>query len=217
MVAPMSDLLLYVDSQFESPWAMSAFVALEEKGLPYQLKTLSLRQGEHKQPGYGPRTGRVPSLRHGDFWLAESTAIAEYLAETFPFPKHPRIFPENLQQRATCRELQAWLRSDFLPIRAERPTTTVWWKASGLKPLSKEAVVAKERLLKGIEPLISETRGTLFEQWCIADADLAVMINRLAFNGEPLPPKVKAYAEANWKRPSVAKWNALKRPELPEP
>jgi glutathione S-transferase len=213
----MSDLLLYVDSQFESPWAMSAFVALEEKGVPYELKTLSLSKGEHRQPGYGPRTGRVPSLRHGDFWLAESTAIAEYMAETFPFPKHPRIFPENLQLRGTCREIQMWLRSDLMPIRSERPATMVWWKEPNPKPLSKEALAAKERLLKGIEPLISESRATLFDQWCIADADLAVMINRLAFNGEPLPAKVKAYAEANWKRPSVAKWNAFSRPAVPEP
>ena len=212
----MSELTLYVDENYESPWAMSAFVALEEKGLPYELKTLSLHKGEHKQPGYGPHTGRVPALRHGDYWLAESTAIAEYLAETFPFPKHPRIFPENLQQRGICREMQMWLRSDLMPIRAERPTTMVWWKSPNVKPLSKDALVAKERFLKGIDPLISETRTTLFEQWCIADADLAVMINRLAFNGEPLPAKVKAYADANWRRPSVAKWNALKRPEVPE-
>ena len=210
----MSELTLFVDARFESPWAMSAFVAIEEKGLPYELKPLDLKKGEHRERGYGPRTGRVPSLRHGDFWLAESSAIAEYLAENFPYPKHPRIFPENLQQRGTCREIQGWLRSDLQPIRTERPTTSVWWKQS-LPPLSADAVATKERLLNAIEPLISEGRVTLFEQWCIADADLALMLQRLNLNGEALPAKVKAYADANWKRPSIAKWNALPRPATP--
>ncbi len=210
----MDELTLYVDAAHESPWAMSAFVALEEKGLPYQRVDLDLKKGEHKKPGYGPRTGRVPSLRHGDYWLAESSAIAEYLAETFPFPKYPRIFPENLQQRGVCREIQAWLRTDFQPIRSERPTTSIWWKVK-VEPLSEAAKAAKERLLAGVEPLISESRPTLFDAWCIADADLALMLQRLLANGEPLPKKVQAYAEANWQRPSIAKWNALPRPAQP--
>ena len=31
------NLKLYVDSQFASAWAMSAFVALEEKELPFEV------------------------------------------------------------------------------------------------------------------------------------------------------------------------------------
>ena len=207
----MDELTLYVDAAHESPWAMSAFVALEEKGLPYRRVDLDLKKGEHKQPGYGPRTGRVPSLQHGDFWLAESSAIAEYLAETFPFPRYPRIFPENLKQRGVCRELQAWLRTDFQPIRSERPTSSIWWKVK-VAPLSEAAQAAKERLLAGVEPLLSGSRPTLFDAWCIADADLALMLQRLNANGDPLPEKVKAYAESSWKRPSLARWHALPRP-----
>lgn len=210
----MSELTLYVDANYDSPWAMSAFVALEEKQLPYELKTMRLSKKETFGSGFLARTKRIPALRRGDFWLAESMAITEYLAESFPFPKHPRLYPENLEDRAVCREVQLWLRTDFMPIRQERPTTTVWF-ARASAPLSAAAQEASAKLIDAVEPLLAHGRPTLFAQWCIADADLAMMLQRLNLNGFTLPTKVKAYAEANWARPSVAKWNALPRGATP--
>ena len=210
----MSELTLYVDANYDSPWAMSAFVGLEEKQLSYELVTKVLSKKETLGPGYGARTKKVPSLRRGDFWLAESMAITEYLAESFPFPRHPRLYPEKLEERATCRELQLWLRTDFLPIRQERPTTTIWF-AHVTTPLTAPAAESATRLVEAIEPLLAHGRPTLFADWCIADADLTVMLQRLNLNGTVLPPTLKAYAEANWQRPSVAKWNALPRGATP--
>lgn len=204
-----TELTLYVDSKFLSPWALTAFVALEEKQLPYTLELRDLDKKETFLPDFGARTQRVPALKRGDFWLAESTAIAEYLAENFPFPKHPRLFPENLDQRGTCRELQAWVRSDLMPLRQERQTTTLWGPRA-TTPLSEAAKASAMRLINVLSPLIGE-RTTLFDAWCIADVDVAVMLQRLNLNGDELPANLKRYAEVNWNRPSVAKWNALKR------
>jgi glutathione S-transferase len=205
----MSELVLHTDAGFISPWALTAFVALEEKGLPYTLKLRDTSKKETFAPDYLARTQRIPSLQNGDFWLAESTAIAEYLAETFPFPRHARIFPENLEQRAICRELQAWLRTDLQALREERPSTTLWG-ARATKPLSDAAKTAAERLLRVLTPLVGN-KATLFEAWCIADVDVALAVQRLNLNGDEVPAPLKAYAEVNWQRPSVAKWNALKR------
>ena len=210
----MSELTLYVDANYESPWALAVFVALEEKQLPYELATKRLSAKETFEPGYGARTRKIPALRRGDFWLAESMAIIEYLAESFPFPKHPRLFPENLEERAMCREVQLWLRTDFMPIRQERPTSTLYF-ARATTQLSADALEAMKKLVEAVEPLLAHGRPTLFAQWCIADAELAVMLQRLNLNGTTLPPKLKAYAEANWARPSVAKWNALPRGKTP--
>src|SRR5205814_7889439 len=44
---PSVKLLLYVDAQFASPYAMSAFVALHEKGLPFEITTVDLAAREH--------------------------------------------------------------------------------------------------------------------------------------------------------------------------
>ncbi|WP_268608751.1 glutathione S-transferase N-terminal domain-containing protein, partial [Escherichia coli] len=71
---------LFVDSQFLSPYAMSAYVALTEKQLPFEVRMIDLDAGEQRMQPYQCRalTARVPALTHGDFNLTESTAIAEY-------------------------------------------------------------------------------------------------------------------------------------------
>jgi glutathione S-transferase len=210
----MSDLTLYVDRFWISPYVYSAFVALEEKGLPYDVKTVALDKGEQHASEFRDRsiTGKVPALRHGDYWLSESLAIAEYLAETFPFPKHPRLFPENLQERGRARQIMMWIRSDLLPIREERSTHTMFYARAG-KPFSEKAQKAAEELIRIAGQVIPEGRTTLFNAWCLADADLGFMLQRLNINGDPLPPKLKAYAEAQWARPSVRKF--LDRPRDP--
>lgn len=207
----MTDLTLHVDANYESPWAMCAFVALEEKRLPYTLKTHVLAKKETFAPGFKARTHRIPALQRGDFWLAESVAITEYLAESFPFPQHPRIFPENLEQRAVCREVQHWLRTDLMPLRQERPTTTLWFKKAD-QPLSSAAKEAADRLISTVTPLLVHGKPTLFDAWCIADVDLSICLMRLVHNGDPCPELLANYARANWARPSMAKWNALPRP-----
>ena len=121
-------LTLYVDDQFLSPYAMSAFVALVEKKLPFDLRTISLDREENRDAAFRAvsLTGRVPTLVHGDFHLAESSAIAEYLDEVFADPAHPALYPAAVTDRAVARQLQAWLRSDLMPIRQERSTEAVF-------------------------------------------------------------------------------------------
>ncbi len=204
-------LTLYVDAFYISPYAMSAYVALVEKRLAFTLAPVALH--ERAQHGaYAARTRRVPALQHDDYWLAESSAIAEYLAETFPAPDHPRIFPADLRERGICREVQAFLRSDLMAIREERPTHTIWYEPAAA-PLSEAGRAARARLIAYATPLIGD-RSTLVDQWCIADADLGLMLQRLRH--DDLPLALQAYADAQWTRPSVAQWNALSRaPYIP--
>lgn len=79
-------MLLYVDAQYASPYAMSAFVALHEKSLPFHIRPVDLGAGQNKTAAYAAtsQTQRVPTLVDGDFALSESSAITEYLHETQP-------------------------------------------------------------------------------------------------------------------------------------
>jgi glutathione S-transferase len=205
-------MLLYADSQFTSPYAMSVFVVLTEKRLSFEVKTLDLAVGANNDPDYARTslTQRVPTLIDGDFALSESSAIAEYLNDAYP---DPSIFPTDLQQRARARQVQAWLRSDFMPIRQERPTPTIVYRPISV-PLSSAAQISSRKLCAAASELLSQGGENLFGHWSIADVDLALMLNRLILNGDQVPINLVRYATAQWERPSIQEWVRRERPPL---
>jgi glutathione S-transferase len=210
MVGPVAStplLTLCVDSLYTSPYALSVFVVLHEKRLPFRIATVNLEARENHGADYASAslTCRVPTLVDGDFSLSESSAIAEYLEETFPGPDYAPVYPSARQLRARARQIQAWLRSDFLPIREERSTEVMLRKPIDA-PLSAAATAAAARLFRAADALLEDDRTHLFGQWCIADTDLAVMLNRLVMNGDPVPEKLAHYAREQWQRPSVQLW-----------
>lgn len=201
------NIILYVDSQFISPYVMSVFVTLTEKQIPFQIKKINLKTKENTQQGYATisLTQRVPTLTHGDFHLSESTAIAEYLDELYPAPEYSMVYPQDIRSKARARQIQAWIRSDFLPIREERSTEVVFGKPTS-KALSAAAQEDAARLFAAVDQLIEKDAENLFDDWCIADTDLALMLNRLVFNGDSVPKKLITYARHQWERPSVQLW-----------
>jgi glutathione S-transferase len=205
-------MLLHVDAQYASPYAMSVFVALHEKQLPFDMGRIDLGAGENNTPSYAATslTQRVPTLVHQGFALSESSAIAEYLEEVFP--ERP-VYPKNVQARARARQIQAWLRSDLLPIRAERSTEVVFY---GKKepPLSAAALEAAAKLFQAAQAWLANDPENLFGEWSIADADLALMLNRLFLHGDAVPARLVAYAKRQWQRPSLQAWINLQRPPL---
>jgi glutathione S-transferase len=195
-------LTLFADTFWISPYVFSCFVALREKGLDFSVEPVALQSKEQHAPEYRDRTltGRVPALRHGDFWLAESQAIVEYLDDAFP--DAPRVLPREIEARARARQILAWLRSDLMPIREERSTATMFYERATI-PLSTAGEAAAARLVRVAELLVPASAGSLFGAWSQADSDLAFMLQRLLLNGHALPSKVRAYAEHEWERPSV--------------
>ncbi|MBS0449721.1 MAG: glutathione S-transferase family protein [Proteobacteria bacterium] len=59
--------------------------ALEEAGVPYELKVLDLMKGEHKGPELVSKNpmGKLPTLVDGDVVVTEGAAIALYLADRY--------------------------------------------------------------------------------------------------------------------------------------
>ncbi len=156
-------------------------------------------------------TQRVPTLIDGGFALSESSAIAEYLNEAYP---EPPIFPADRQKRAQARQLQAWLRSDFMPIRQERPTPSIFYRQPASAALSSAAQISSQKLCAAACELLSHGDENLFGTWSIADVDLALMLNRLILNGDHVPAGLVRYARTQWERPSVQQWVRRERPPL---
>lgn len=194
---------------------MSAYVALTEKGLPVELRLVDLTAGEQRLRPYASRapTCRVPALGHESFHLTESSAIIEYLEDVFPAPQFPALYPGDVQQRARARQIQAWLRSDLAALREERPTNVVFHCAD-IKPLGDAAQAAATKLLGVAQTLLASGKTQLFGTWSIADTELALMLRRLAGDGE-LPADLKEYVDRQWARPSVQKWLQLNQ-DAPE-
>jgi glutathione S-transferase len=207
-------MVLHVEPRWISPYVFSCFVTLEEKRLPFDVVVLDSAKDETTTPDHLARTvtGRVPALVHDDFGLAESNAIVEYLDDAFP---DVPVLPRDPRQRARARQLMSWMRSDdTAPIREERPTTTIFY-APTTAPLSASGLAAAVKLCAVAERVIREPN--LFGPWSIVDAELAFLLHRLLANGDPVPPPVKAWAEAQWARPTVRAWRERPRPPLTAP
>jgi glutathione S-transferase len=208
-------ILLYADDRFTSPYAMSVFVALTEKQLRFETKTLDLAVGANTAPDYAltSLTQRVPTLIDGDFALSESSAITEYLEHAYP---DPAIYPTDPRQLARARQIQAWLRSDIMAVRTERPTPTLFYRPAPVpEPLSAAATISAQKLYAAAGELLGHGGEHLFDRWCIADVDLALMLNRLIMNGDDAPAGLVRYAGAQWQRPSVQQWVGKERLAAP--
>jgi glutathione S-transferase len=203
---------LYVDANFASPYALVAFVSIIEKGLDFEIETLDLAAHANHDPNFAKTsiTRRVPTLIDDGFALSESSAICEYLDETFA---GTRLYPTDPRSRARARQIQAWVRSDLMPIRDERPTYVVFCGAK--RPaLSERAREAADTLFSAALALLDG--DNLFGAWSIADVDLAMMLQRLIVLGDPMPQRLIDYAAHQWRRPSVQQWIHQKRPPLVE-
>src|SRR6266849_445939 len=88
-----------------SPYAWRVWLALEHKGIPYALKTMSFDCGDLERPEFIALNPRhlVPVFVDDGFALYESAAIVEYIEDRWP--GEPRLFSANLRRRAVQRRM----------------------------------------------------------------------------------------------------------------
>jgi glutathione S-transferase len=213
-----TNLTLHADNLWISPYGFSSFVALREKNLTFDLAEVSLIDFEHLGDKYRSNslTARVPTLVESGFAVSESSAIAEYLEEAYSPPKYPALLPHNLRERARARQLMAWLRSDLDALRSERSTITMFYRLQ-VPELTEGARKAAEKLYRVADQVIPAGEGPLFGNWSLVDSELAFMLHRLILNGDSVPERVLAYAQAQWQRPSAIEFTQHARPaSVPE-
>jgi glutathione S-transferase len=209
-------LQLLGNATWTSPYVLSCFVALREKRVPFEVSDVALHTGAHFDASFASQslTSRVPVLVDGALALSESSAIVEYLEDRYPPPQHARVLPEDVRARARARQVMAWLRSDLMPLREERSAQYVFYAHDRLPPcapLSAAGVRAAAKLLGAADRLVPGDAGPLFGAWCIADTDLAMMLQRLVKTGHEVPARIRTYAERQWERAAVAEYEAHPR------
>lgn len=90
-----------------SPRAFKVLALANHLELPYELKLVDMRRGDHRAPEYGllnPNL-RMPTLREDDFVLWESNAILQYLASRRP---ELGLLPKDERARADVTRWQFW-------------------------------------------------------------------------------------------------------------
>jgi glutathione S-transferase len=214
----MEALILYVDAYWASPWTCSSYIAACEKGVPFATSMAIMHESVPLHRDYRERsmTSRVPALQHGEFWLAESSAIVEYLDERFPPPAHPALLPRDVEARARARQLMAWLRSDLWALRNEFDSQTLFYDLPPVTP-SPAAERNIARLLEVTRRFLTGRPGPyLFDEFCMADLDLSFALQRLPRNGITLPPEAAKLVDAVWSRPSMRGFLERSRPPHPD-
>lgn len=90
-------------------------LALNIKGVDYEIRSVNLLDGEHKQQGYMEQNpmGLVPTLSIGDIHLTQSLAIIDYLDATYPDP--PMVSDDPLKRSRTLSQALI-IAADIHPI-----------------------------------------------------------------------------------------------------
>lgn len=179
------------------PFVQRSAIALEEKGVDYDLTFIDLANKPDWFLAISPR-GKVPLLQVEDAVLFESTAILEYLDETL----EPRLHPADPIRRARDR---AWFSV------ADELFGALWGMMSAPDRATLEAKGAAAR--GALEKMASDLVGPLWhgERFSALDAVTAPGLLRMLWLAELYPElklwdglaPVKAWAETLAARPAV--------------
>ncbi len=82
-----------------SPFVRKVFIALDYKGIPYEIVRQMPFSGDAEYLRINP-LGKVPALVDGDFTLCDSKVICQYLEDVYP---EPALYPRNAADRAMAR------------------------------------------------------------------------------------------------------------------
>jgi len=106
-------MLLY--TYFRSSAAFRVRIALNLKHLAYDLVSISLPKGAHREDEYGAVNPQklIPALTDGGHLFTQSLAILEYLEEKHP---EPPLLPRDPLERARVRSLAMLVACEIHPL-----------------------------------------------------------------------------------------------------
>ncbi len=141
-----------------SPYSWRVWLALELKGVPYNLKVLSFQNQDTKKPEFVALNPRhtVPTIVDDGHALWESLAILEYLDERFA--SGAKLYPGDAKSRARVRRLIQEMGS-YLDLEAIDPITSELFAGGDKAPDMDRVAKARARLKEELEYLAGEIRG----------------------------------------------------------
>ncbi|AMQ86668.1 MULTISPECIES: glutathione S-transferase family protein [Pseudomonas] len=206
-------LHLIIGDKLLSSWSLRAALALELTGAPYTEELVKLGKPDTRERllKHSP-TGKVPLLKTARGTVADSLAIAEYLAEQFP---SEQLWPTDIAARAQARSACAQMHSGFFAMRNHMPFNLS--HDAPLNPVPPEVKVDIERMLAlwaECRAVATEPGPYLFGRVSLADAFFAPIAVRLRTYQVKLPADDEAYVETVYQWPAFKAWQKAGLEEL---
>ncbi|MDX1368404.1 glutathione S-transferase family protein [Pseudomonas sp.] len=191
-----------------SPFVRKVRLFLAEKDLEYSLEII-LPFGQPAWFRDLSPLGRIPALKDGDFSLADSSVICQYLEDNYP--EHP-LLGRNAEQRARVRWLEKYSDYELAPLCTFSVFRNRALKPSMGQPCDEAAVQSTltEKLPAHFDYL-EQTLGTaeyfVGDSLTLADLAFACQMINMEHGGEQLdaqrwPNLAALYRRVN-ARPSV--------------
>jgi glutathione S-transferase len=218
-------LQLIIGNKNYSSWSMRAWLVAREAGIAFDERLLQFDDMAMGSPfkrailAIHP-AGQVPVLIDGPLVIADTLAIAEYLAESFP---QAQLWPQDKAARALARSAVAHMHSGFVALRSALPMNIeAHLPEVGARLLASDAGLRAdlERLFGLWRSLLARSGGLdnvsgangagglLFGAFSIADAFYAPVVMRLNTYAIPIPPDLQPYVQAVQQLRSVQAWVA---------
>ncbi|KXN85608.1 Glutathione S-transferase omega-1 [Leucoagaricus sp. SymC.cos] len=184
------------------PFVQRVWIALEERGIPYQYKEVNPYKKEKHFLDINPK-GLVPAVEYQGKALYESLVLLEFLEEAYP-SQSTSLFPSDPYDRAIARLWIDHISKNYLPNN---------WRLTQSQTKEKQDE-AREALYEAQRKLVQQVKGPYFfgEKFSIVDAVVAPWIARdwvitenRGYERVAVGEAWVKYAKALCERPSVKK------------
>jgi maleylacetoacetate isomerase len=199
-------------------------IALSLKGLEYEYRPVHLVKdgGEQNQPAYralNPQ-GRVPLLVDGDFRIAQSLAILDYLEAKSP---QPALVPRDAQARARMLSFCHAIAADIQPLQNTGPVKALGDDFGATE--EQKAAWVRRWIERGLAALEQERAGQPESRYVFGDAPTwadCVLVPQV-YNADRHGadhrkfPKLYALAQRLREEPAFAAAAPDRQPDCPKP
>ncbi|KAI0645231.1 glutathione S-transferase C-terminal-like protein [Trametes meyenii] len=194
------DLVFYAG--WFCPYVQRSWIALEERGIPYQYKEVNPYKKEKHFLDINPK-GLVPAIEYKGKALYESLILIEFFEEAFP-DHEPHLLPKDPFDRAYVRLWIDYVAKQIVPVFMR---TVMAQEADKQK-------AGLEDFYKALRTLTEKVKGPYFlgEQFSVVDVALApwivrdyILAENRGYSRDAVGPAWKAYAEKLESRESVLK------------
>jgi glutathione S-transferase len=201
-----------------SPFVRKVAVVLTIKGLDYEQESIMPGAAAPEFRTLSP-LGKIPVLVDGEFSLADSTAICEYLEEKYP---DQPVMPQGLEQRARARFLEEYGDTKLIEAASvifieKFANPNIFDKKTDAERVAK---AENELLPPHLDYLESQVppEGYLFGNFCTADISIVSPIFNAAYGGYEVDasrwPRYAAFVQRVAEHPAVVTVRELEKQAL---